>query len=62
MKTFAHEHSRGCGRLAHLIRDVKFLVEHPYKKNQAYGQLLLADLRRMFGVIHHPETERCRAG
>ena len=41
--------------LAHLIRDVKFLVEHPYKKNQAYGQLLLADLRRLFGVIHRRE-------
>lgn len=38
--------------LAHLIRDVKFLVEHPYKKNQAYGQLLLTDLRRLFSVIH----------
>ena len=41
--------------LAHLIRDVKFLVEHPYKKNQAYGQLLLADLRRLFSVIHRRE-------
>ena len=38
--------------LAHLIRDVKFLVEHPNKKNRAYGQLLLDDLRRLFGVIH----------
>jgi transposase len=42
--------------LAHLIRDVKFLVEHPYKKNQAYGQLLLADLRRLFGVIHRRDA------
>jgi transposase len=41
--------------LAHLIRDVKFLVEHPYKKNQAYGQLLLEDLRRLFSVIHRRE-------
>jgi len=41
--------------LAHLIRDVKFLVEHPHKKNQAYGLLLLADLRRLFGVIHQRE-------
>ena len=38
--------------LAHLIRDVKFLVEHPNKKNRAYGELLLDDLRRLFGVIH----------
>ena len=42
--------------LAHLIRDVKFLVEHPYKKNQAYGQLLLVALRRLFGVIHRREN------
>lgn len=41
--------------LAHLIRDVKFLVEHPYKKNQAYGEMLLADLRRLFGAIHRRE-------
>jgi transposase len=38
--------------LAHLIRDVKFLVEHPNQKNQTYGQLLLADLRQLFGIIH----------
>jgi transposase len=50
--------------LAHLIRDVKFLVEHPDKKNQSYGKLLLDDLRRLFGVIHRrasyasPETFR----
>jgi transposase len=48
--------------LAHLIRDVKFLVEHPNKKNQTYGQRLLEDLRRLFGAIHRrdeyasPET------
>lgn len=41
--------------LAHLIRDVKFLVKHPNKKNQTYGELLLADLRRLFGVIHRRE-------
>ena len=34
------------------LEDVKFLVEHPNKKNQTYGQLLLADLRRLFRVIH----------
>lgn len=42
--------------LAHLIRDVKFLVEHPNKKNQVYGQLLLTDLRRLFSVIHRRDT------
>jgi hypothetical protein len=41
--------------LAHLIRDVKFLAGHPNKKNQAYGQLLVEDLRRLFGVIHRRE-------
>jgi transposase len=46
--------------LAHLIRDVKFLVEHPYKKNQAYGQLLLDDLRRLFSVIHRRDEYASR--
>jgi len=38
--------------LAHLIRDVKFLVEHPNGANRRYGQMLLAHLRRLFGIIH----------
>jgi transposase len=38
--------------LAHLIRDVKFLVEHPNKANKRYGELLLEHLRKLFGVIH----------
>lgn len=38
--------------LAHFIRDVKFLAEHPDKQNQAHGKVLLGDLRRLFGVIH----------
>ena len=42
--------------LAHLIRDVKFLVEHPDAKNQTYGALLLEDLRALFGVIHRREA------
>ena len=42
--------------LAHFIRDVKFLVEHPDAKNQAYGALLLEDLRALFGAIHRRET------
>ncbi|MSR56501.1 MAG: hypothetical protein EXS05_02370 [Planctomycetaceae bacterium] len=41
---------------AHLIRDVKFLVEHPDPKNQAYGKRLLADLRKLFGVIHRRDS------
>jgi transposase len=50
--------------LAHLIRDVKFLAEHPNAKSRAYGELLVEDLRRLFGVIHRrqqyasPETFR----
>jgi transposase len=38
--------------LAHFIRDVKFLAEHPNPKNRAYGQRLVADMRRLFRVIH----------
>lgn len=38
--------------LAHFIRDVKFLAEHPNKKNQAHGERLLDDLRKLFRVIH----------
>jgi transposase len=38
--------------LAHLLRDVRFLVEHPDRRNHAYGQRLLAALRELFGVIH----------
>lgn len=41
--------------LAHLIRDVKFLAEHPDNRNQAHGERLLADLRKLFGVIHRRE-------
>lgn len=42
--------------LAHLIRDVKFLVEHPNKANKRYGELLLEHLRKLFGVIHRRDT------
>jgi transposase len=38
--------------LAHLIRDVKFLVGHPHAQNRAYGQRLLSRLRSLFGTIH----------
>jgi transposase len=38
--------------LAHLLRDVRFLVEHVDSHNQAFGQRLLAALRELFGVIH----------
>jgi transposase len=38
--------------LAHLIRDVKFLAEHPDPKNREYGQRLLQHFRKLFGTIH----------
>jgi len=47
--------------LAHLIRDVKFLVDHPNSKNRAYGRRLLAALKSLFDVIHRRE-EMTEAG
>ena len=38
--------------LAHLIRDVRFLVEHPEPKNRAYGRRVLAALRELFAIVH----------
>jgi transposase len=41
--------------LAHFIRDVKFLAEHPNPKNRQYGQRLVEDLRKLFRTIHRRE-------
>jgi transposase len=41
--------------LAHLIRDVKFLLTLPDKREQAYGERLRQALRNLFGVIHQRE-------
>jgi transposase len=41
--------------LAHLIRDVKFLLTLPGREVQAYGQHLRDALRDLFGVIHRRE-------
>jgi transposase len=41
--------------LAHLIRDVKFLVEHPNPKNREYGERVLNLLRKLFQTIHRRE-------
>lgn len=41
--------------LAHLIRDVRFLVEHPHSRNRAYGNRVLAELRELFALIHRRE-------
>lgn len=42
--------------LAHLIRDVKFLVDLPDPVTSRYGRRLLEELRRLFHVIHRRET------
>jgi transposase len=41
--------------LAHLIRDVKFLLTLPDKRTQAYAERLRQALRDLFGVIHRRE-------
>jgi transposase len=41
--------------LAHLIRDVKFLVTLPDARDRAYGERLREALRRLFAVIHRRE-------
>jgi transposase len=38
--------------LAHFIRDVKFLADHPDPCNRAHGERLLGHLRKLFGAIH----------
>ena len=41
--------------LAHLIRDLKFLAEHPNPENQSYGRRVLEATRRLFDLIHRRE-------
>jgi transposase len=41
--------------LAHLIRDVKFLMTLPDKREKAYGERLRDSLRKLFEVIHRRE-------
>jgi transposase len=41
--------------LAHLIRDVKFLLTLPDKRDQAYGGKLRDALRELFHIIHKKE-------
>ena len=38
--------------LAHLLRDIRFLTEHPDARNRAYGNRLLRAMRELFHVIH----------
>jgi len=42
--------------LAHLIRDVKFLMTLPDAVTAAYGRRVLDELRRLFHVIHRRQT------
>jgi transposase len=44
--------------LAHLIRDVRFLAEHPEPKNRAYGRRVLAALRELFAIVHRRQEYR----
>ena len=46
--------------LAHLIRDVKFLLGLPDQLTRAYGERLRDALRRLFGVIHRRATMTAR--
>jgi transposase len=41
--------------MAHLIREVKFLLTLPERDNQAYGQRVREALRELFAVIHRRE-------
>ena len=42
--------------MAHLIRDVKFLLTLPRREDQTYGQRVRDALRELFAVIHRRET------
>jgi transposase len=41
--------------LAHLIRDLKFLAEHPDQRIQLYGQPVLQAVKKLFALIHEHE-------
>lgn len=47
--------------LAHLIRDVKFLVEHPHSRNRAYGRRVLTALRELFAILHRRAEFKTKA-
>ncbi|MDK1039779.1 MAG: transposase, partial [Actinomycetota bacterium] len=42
--------------LAHLIREVKFIIGLPGKRTQIYGERLLDAIRKMFRIIHRRDT------
>jgi hypothetical protein len=46
--------------IAHLIRDIKFLIKLPDAQTQAYGKKLLLAVKRMFKHIHDAEQMSTR--
>jgi len=42
--------------LAHLIREVKFLIGLPHERTRVYGERLLHAIRKMFRIIHRRDT------
>lgn len=48
--------------LAHFIRDVKFLVEHPDARNRKYGSRLIELLCKLFHTIHRRDAYPTEAG
>jgi len=42
--------------IAHLIRDIKFLITLPDAPTRAYGEALLQAVKALFKTIHHHET------
>ena len=42
--------------IAHLIRDIRFLMTIPDKETKAYGQRLLDAVRSMFKIIHYRDA------
>jgi transposase len=47
--------------LAHLLRDIRFLVEHPNRSNRTYGNRLLKAARELFHVIHRRDQYSAQA-
>ena len=47
--------------LAHLIRDVKYLLELPAAETRAYGEKLLSELRLLFHLVHQRAELSARA-
>lgn len=46
--------------LAHLIRDIKFLVTHPDRRNRAYGRRVLKAARALFALFDRRDTMSAR--